>query len=184
VKKPLLTGIFVFSLAMNAATVATLGWHLWAEKRSVSAAATTESPLAREDVKNIYHLWPDSARVGMRELKGKIREKRAEVLNAIAANPNNPQAVEKSVGELMALREHMERQALAGIGAVMANLPQHKRDAFLDFLKSRTRMGPGMGLGQGRHLRGRHHRGVPPCETVEPPASSGDGSSRALHSGE
>ncbi len=170
-KKALLIFIFVFSLVLNVATVATLGWHWWAEKRSVPLGTNGDAPLARQDVKDIYRLWPDSARVTMRELKGKIRAKRAEVLDAIAANPGNPQAAEKSVRELVALREQLERQALAGISEVMAHLPQEKRDAFLAFLKNRARMGPGMGMGHGRH-RHRGQRCAPsPCQPLGPPAT-------------
>jgi len=171
VKKALLTGIFIFSLALNAATVATLGWHLWTAQRSVPPGTNGDAPLARQDVKDIYRLWPDSARVSMRELKGRIREKRAEVLDAIAANPGNPQAAEKSVRELVNLREQLERQALAGISSVMAHLPQEKREAFLSFLKNRARMGPGMGMGHGRHMRGGHGCAPPLCPTPELPAA-------------
>jgi hypothetical protein len=178
VKKVLITGIFVFSLALNAATLATLGWHLWAEKRSVAAAPTVDAPLAKKDLKDIYRLWPDSARMNMHGLKMQIRTKRAEVLDLIAANPGNLQAAEKSMHELAALRDQMERQALAALSEVLANLPSEKRDAFVAYLKSHKRMGagmgPDMGMGKGKHFRKRLLEKDPPYqspENAEPPAA-------------
>lgn len=178
-KKVLLTGIFVFSLALNAATLATLGWHFWAEKKSTSLESNVDSSLPRQDLKDIYRLWPPSARANMRELRSQIRAKRAEVLDILAAHPGNPQAAEKGVQELRALREQIEQQALGAISEVMAKLPPEKRDAFVHYLKNRSRMGPGMGhgMGRGRHFR-RHHLGeLPPCQapdTTQKPAAPAD----------
>jgi hypothetical protein len=178
VKRALIIGVFVFSLVLNAATLATLGWHLWAEKRFAATAPTVDAPLGRKDLKDIYRLWPNSVRANMRELKMQIRAKRVEMLDTIAANPGNPQAAEKSMREFSALRDQMERQALVTLSEVLANLPPEKRDALVAHLKSRTRLGPGMGpdmgLGHGRHFRRRHLKEDPPLqgpESAEPPAA-------------
>lgn len=167
-KKVLITGIFVFSLALNAATLGTLGWHFWTEKKAEATGSAVNAELPRQDVKDIFRLWPPSARTKLRELRGQIRAKRAEIIDILAANPGNPQAAEETVRELTALREQMEKQALAAISEVMAKLPPEKRDAFVHFLKTRSRMGPGMGgMGHGRHFRRRHLGDMPPCQAPQ-----------------
>lgn len=168
-------GVFVFSLALNIAVAATLGWHIWRE-RSLAEAPVAQGPtLSQMDVRQISEMMPQQRRQWMMQARQQILEKKSEVLDQIARNPGNLQAVEPAVKELLDMRNDVERQALARISLIMGNLPEEKRAAFLAFLKSRACVGDGMGWGRGRH-RGCGQGRWRPCPVGDQgPASSKPG---------
>ena len=89
-------------------------------------------------------------RSSLMQTRRRIQEKKLEVLDLIAKNPGDINAADQGINELIALKGQMERDALARIGKIMADLPEEKRQEFLSFLKNRTCRGPGMGFGRGR----------------------------------
>jgi hypothetical protein len=148
VKRMLFAGLFIFSLAANLAVAVTLGWYYWRPTPAASAETYVEPPFNKKEMKRLHGMWP---RKQMLEFRRKIMEKRAEILDEIAANPGNPKAADKSFNELVTLRAEMERKAMAHFSAIMANLPEEKRRAFVAFLKQR----------QAQKLeRGWEHRGT------------------------
>lgn len=161
-KKTVLIGLFIFSLALNLAVAATLGWHLWKENRAQVLQGTPGKELSEEDIRQIRNVWLDRGPAAMMETRRKIMEKQLELLDQIARNPGRPEAATQRLNELTALKVEMEKEAVARISHTLAALPQDKREAFMTFLKTRSCMGPGMGM---RH-RGRG--GMGPCPVRAP----------------
>lgn len=150
-KRPLFTGILIFSLALNIAVAATVGWHLW-QQRAVAQVPTVSGPaLTQQDVRQIGDMMPQQRRQWMMQARRQVLDKKSQVLDQIARNPGDLKAVEPTIRELLDLKNTMERQALVRISLIMGNLPEEKRAAFLDFLKTRACGGGGMGWGRGRH---------------------------------
>lgn len=152
-KKGLLTALLIFSLALNVAVAGTVGWYLWNAPTAVQPEQVPAAALSRDDARLIASLWPSKRRADMMQMRRELVKKKTELLELIARNPGDIQAMEPQINELTALRSQMERQALARISTIMAELPPEKRQTFLAFLKTRACMGPGMrrrmGLGMG-----------------------------------
>ncbi len=149
-KNKLFFGLLIFSLALNLAVAGTVGWHIIAERNAV-ALSDTPTPSQEEMVQIRTALQKNlmGKLVGTRD---QIVEKRIEILSLIAQNPGDLAAVEKSVNELNSLKSEIEKDAIAEISKTAAELPAQKRAVFLEMIKNRTCMGPGMGRGRG----GRH----------------------------
>lgn len=145
--------LFVFSVSMNVAVVATVGWHYWNQGEQVVPTVAPETPLNKDAVKQISQVWPRHRRAEMRKTRGKIREKKLELLEFIANNPGDLKAAEKKVDELVSLRATMEKQAITRISKIMESLPPEKRAAFLQFLQTRACRGHRMGRGMRRGMR-------------------------------
>jgi len=159
-KKTLLTAIFIFSLVLNVAVAGTLVWHVWFQDRPPVPRDSGGSPPAPADFREMRTPWPSHWRAKMMENREKIMEKRREVLDLIAQNPDNVRAADMALEELASLKGQQERLAVERISTMMRAMPVEKRQAFLQFLKDRTCMGPGMGMGhRGFRNRGMHMRG-------------------------
>jgi hypothetical protein len=149
-KRPLFTGILIFSLALNVAVAVTVGWHLW-QQRAVAAVPTATGPtLTQQDVQQISEMMPQQRRQWMMQARQQVLDKKSQVLDQIARNPGDLKAVEPTIQELLELKNTMERQALVRISLIMGSLPEEKRAGFLEFLKTRACGGGGMGWGRGR----------------------------------
>ncbi len=159
-RRGIFTGILVFSLALNLAVAGTLAWHLWLADRFNGTPVVPGTPLTRSDVRQIVNASGDGQWQSMRQYRQKIFEKNAEILDLIAAKPDDAGAITKAVDELTALKGSLERQSVERIRRIVASLPDEKKAAFIDFMKQRTCMGPGMGWGRRGH---RGQRG--PCGT-------------------
>lgn len=153
-KSLLFKGILIFSLALNAAVGFVVVRHVWYSRQ----LAMDPQPLVPPAV--MAGLPAESSDpMGMREFREKQRllmEKKAEVLDLIAARPGDLSNAQSSIDELMALRTQTERAALARISRIMASMPEDRRAEFLANLKKRACRGPGM-MGPGGP--GRKHRG-------------------------
>jgi hypothetical protein len=154
-KKTILTGVFIFSLALNLAVAGTLVWHVWFDRRPDWFADQGRYSLTQKDWEEIRRLGMKNGPPRMGEHRQKIIEKRSEILDLVAKNPTNLAVADKAVEELIALRGEQEKRAVERLGRIMASIPEEKREAFLRFLKNRTCMGRGMGWGFGRG----HHGG-------------------------
>lgn len=146
-KKGVLAGLLIFSLALNLAVAGTLVWNLWLADRFDGSPAVPGTTLTRSDIRSIAAMSENGRWQSMWQYRQQILQKNAEILDLIAANPNDPQAPTKAVDELMALKGSLERQSIERIRRIVASLPDDKKKAFIDFLKQRTCMGPGMGWG-------------------------------------
>jgi len=152
-KKAVFIGLFIFSVAVNLAVAATVGWHLWWQSRafmSPGPAATGGPTLTREDFRTIRQMWPAEARNKLMETRSRIMEKNLEVLDIISKHPGDLAAADPKINELEALKGQMDREAYSRISKILAGLPEEKREAFAFFVKNRACMGPGMGMGRGR----------------------------------
>ena len=152
-KKAVFIGLFIFSVAINLAVAATVGWHLWWQSRAFpdpGTNATGASALTREDFRTIRQMWPLEARTKMLETRNRITEKNLEVLDIIAKHPGDLSPADRQINELQVLKGQMDREAFARISKILATLPGEKREAFAFFVKSRACMRPGMGMGRGR----------------------------------
>jgi hypothetical protein len=161
-KKTVFISLFVFSLALNLAVAATLGWHLWQDNSARLGQDPSGPVLSDDDLRRIRHLWMSSRPEGMMEIRTKIMEKQLDLVDQIAKHPGRPEVADQQLKELAALRTEMEKQAVARISRTLAELPQEKRQAFVAFLKTRSCMGPGMGM--RRQGRG----GMGPCPARTP----------------
>jgi len=148
-KRAFWISIFVFSLALNFAVAATVGRHLWFERRSSAAGDPGVSSLTSEDVKQIRELCLRHNGAAMIEARNKILEKNFQLLDLIAKDPVNTAAVEHSVNELIELKRQTEKEAITRISNTMAALPPEKRQAFVVFLKNRSCMMSGMDFDRG-----------------------------------
>jgi uncharacterized membrane protein len=155
--------LFVFSLALNVAVAATLGWHMWTERSSPVGPHSVGSALTDEDVSKIRKMVPADMRRRMMEMQRECLAKRLEVLNAIASAPEDRGTAEQRIVELQALRRQADQEAFERIRTVMASLSVDKRKEFLEFLKNRCCMGPGMGPGMGRGMGGGMRGGPGGC---------------------
>ena len=151
-KRALFAAVLIFSLVLNAAVAATVGWYVWKTPSVVTQQPSTGEPLSQADARAIASLWPRQGRQNMMQMHQEVNRKKAEVLDMIARNPDDINILEPKVKELIALRSQMERQALSRIRTIMAELPPEKRQAFLSFLTTRACMGAGMGRRQGRGM--------------------------------
>ena len=159
-KRTVFIGLFIFSIVLNVAVAATLGWHIWNQGSFGGGPFIQNEPVAKADFHQIRQIMASQDRSALLETRQRVIEKNAELLDMIARNPGNLSAAESTIKELTGLREQMERQAIAKISIVMASLPEDKRQSLLGLLKNRACMGPGMGFGRGR---GPHGRGGMPC---------------------
>ncbi|MDQ7784070.1 MAG: hypothetical protein RDU20_14395 [Desulfomonilaceae bacterium] len=148
--------LLIVSLAVNGAVGATVIWNLWrAPHTAVTLDATEDPALDKSAVRDISAAWPRDRRTEMLEMRQRVRDKKLEVLELIAENPGNLSAAEERIDELVQLKGQLEKAALVRIGEIMSTLPPDKRNSFLEFLRHRTCMGPGMGQGMMRRGMGR-----------------------------
>ncbi len=106
--------------------------------------------MADPELAAVRRMWVTNWRSTMMKHVPKIAEKNMEVLELIAKNPGNPRATDKAIEELVALRAEAERNAIAAVSKVLAELPEEKRDTFLAFMRDRACMGKGLGPGPGK----------------------------------
>jgi hypothetical protein len=165
-KHPIMTGLLVFSLALNVAVGATVGRHLWKEQRVGMTAQDGCCPLSRGELHEVRKLWGESHRGPMMARMQQIAAKQGEVIDLIAKSPNDLRPAEKSVEELIQLRAQTERECLRWLADITVKLPENKREAFLGFVKGRACMAPGMGMGPRGRSFGRG------CCPVPAPAES------------
>lgn len=160
-KKAIITTVFIFSLALNLGVGAALVKHLWFSEGADRAQIVQATPLTPSDIRRITAVSEQEGWEAMRQFRQRIMEKNAEILNEIAANPTDPDAAAKSIDELLALKGGLERQSIERVRQIVASLPADRRDAFLQFMKQRTCMGPGMGMGRrgGGPMMGNFGRG-------------------------
>ncbi|MBI5248503.1 MAG: periplasmic heavy metal sensor [Desulfomonile tiedjei] len=159
-KRIIFIGLFIFSIVLNVAVAATLGWHIWNEGSFGAGSLTQEAPIVKEDLRQIRQAMSAQDRTALMETRQRVIDKNVELLDVIAKNPGNLSAAESKIKELAGLRELMERQALARISTVMASLPEEKRQAFVVVLKKRACMMPVMGYGRGGGRRGPGRGGM------------------------
>lgn len=153
-KKIIFIGLFVFSVALNLAVAATLGWHLWQEKRlSELPGRTVGATFSPEDIREIRKFAAQNGQT-MMQIRDRIIQKRLELLDLIAQNPGRPELAEQKLAEIAALRSTLEKEAISRISRALAALPEDKREAFIAFIKNRTCMYPGMGMGGRKGFRG------------------------------
>jgi uncharacterized membrane protein len=148
-KRVLLLSIFVFSIGINLAVGATLLWNLWCNPTPSGSEPEIGPTLTRDDMRVITSAWPPANQATMRETREKLRQKKLEILELITRNPGDINALQPKIDELIALRTHMEGQALQRIADIMSQIPPEKRGSLLGFLQNRTCMGMGPGIGLG-----------------------------------
>jgi hypothetical protein len=154
-KRTIFIGLFIFSLFLNIAVAATLGWHIWSQKSHINAIASQTAPVNRADWREIRKSMSAQDRSALMETRQRLIAKNSELLDMLAKDPGNTGAAESKVKELVSIREQMERLAIARISTVMSSLPEDRRQSFAEFLKNRACMMPGMGFRRGSAERGR-----------------------------
>jgi len=153
-KSVIFKGVLVFSLALNAAVGFVVVRHVW---YSHQLAVDTQPLVPSAVVADLPGDSPDAKGIrAFREKQRLLVEKKAQVLDLIAARPGDLSNAQGAIDELMVLRMQMERAALARISRIMAWMPEERRAEFLANLKNRACRGPGM-IGPGGP--GRKHRG-------------------------
>ena len=163
-RRLLITGLFVFSVVLNIVVGATMAWNLWSARSPHPIRDPQRPELSSSDFERIRALWSGTASAQLREKRGQILEKKAQLLDIVAKDPDDVKAAQMALNELVVLGAQAEKQALDEVRQIMMALPQDKKQAFLNFLKTRACMGPGMGpgYGRGRHRMGPRYRGYCP----------------------
>ncbi len=152
-RSKILVGLLVFSLSLNFAVLGTAAWRYYAYYRP---AAVEFQGLTPVDVRQIQHSLRQNAQEAILAGIEAITEKRAELLDQIAADPSNTAAIQARMAELHVLKGNMEKIAARRIIQTAAELPAEKRKAFVNVLKNRTCMGQrGMGGCGGGCYMGR-----------------------------
>ena len=160
-KRQILIGLFIFSVILNVAVGSTLIWHLWMEPGIPPSSTENGSKLSANDLKRIRTGWGSNGPGDLWKKRQHIMDKKAELIDVIARDPNNEPAIQKKLNELIALRAQVEKDALNKVRHILSTLPEDRRQVFLNFIRNRACMGPGMGLGPGMGMgRGRGPRGM------------------------
>ena len=156
-KRQIFIGLFIFSVILNVAVGSTLVWYRWLGNRAPITSSKNGSQLSASDVKTIKTVLGSNGPGYLRQKREQILEKKAELLDTIARNPNNEPAIQNKLNELIALRAQVEKEALNKVRHILITLPEDQKQAFINYLRNRACMGPGMGMGMGR---GRGHHGM------------------------
>ncbi|MEW6350430.1 MAG: periplasmic heavy metal sensor [Thermodesulfobacteriota bacterium] len=154
-KSLFLTGLLIFSLALNVAVGMTIGWHLWETRRAETLGVGADCPLTKSEWQEVRKLWKETRQASMRDRMQQITAKHGEILALIAQSPEDPQTADKAVEELVELKGRIERECIQRIAQIAAKLPAEKRQPFLEFVRGRACMGPGLGLGRKGRFSGR-----------------------------
>jgi len=161
-KSAVLTGLFIFSIVLNAAVAGTLLWHFWWHAPPPPVEQWVKPAPDQADLEQMRRRLAKEWRRSMMQNRPTFFEKHREILDIIARDPGNPRAADKVIDELVALHADTERKAVVRLSKIIAELPEDKRAAFITYLKDR-RCGPmGMGMGPGPKHRGRPGFGPPP----------------------
>lgn len=168
-KRAILTGLFIFSIALNLAVAGTLLWHFWWHAPPSVAVPWVRPGQENPELEQMRRRLAKEWRRGMKDNRPKFLEKHQEILDLIAQNPRDPRAADKVIDELAAMHADRERKAVARLSQIIAEMPEDKRAAFVSYLKDRRCGGMGMGMGPGPKHRGRPGFGPPPPPPGEPP---------------
>ena len=128
-KRSLLVGALIFSVALNVTVAATLVWNLWLRDRFETGAVVPGIALTRSDVRRIATITRKNHWESMRRHREKVLRKNAEILDTLAADPNNVQAADKAVEELISLKGELEKQSIERLRRIMNSLPEEKKKA-------------------------------------------------------
>lgn len=148
-KRRLLIGAFVFSVALNLAAASTVAWRFWRAPFHPCFPPEGYQALTPKDFDEIRRLARPDTPHPKREKHRRIHEKRAEIIDILAREPENLAAIEKPLAELGSLRANSDRAAMLRLSRIMARLSPEKRESFASFLKHRPFAGKGMGMGKG-----------------------------------
>jgi hypothetical protein len=162
-KRQIFIGLFIFSVILNVAVGSTLIWYRWLETSVPISSSKSGSQLSASDVREIKTVWGSNGPGDLWKKRQQILDKKAELLDLIARNPNNETAIQKKLNELTNLRAHVEKDALDKVRHIVSTLPEAKKEAFINYLRNRACMGHGMGMGPGMGMgmgRGRGHHGM------------------------
>ncbi len=152
-RSKILVGLLIFSLSLNLAVLGTALWRYYAYHRPATVEFQGLTPM---DVRQIQRSLQQNAQETILAGIEAIAEKRGELLDQIATDPNNTAMIQARMAELNVLKGNMEEIAARRIIQTAAELPTEKRRAFVNVLKNRTCMGQrGMGACGGGCYMGR-----------------------------
>lgn len=162
--------VLVFSLALNSAVAATVGYYLWRGYGSFGSTTIIAGPCFSGEAQRVLET-PDAqlCRREMMEKRRRVQEKKSKVLDIIAANPGNLEPAKRHIDELLLLQAQMQTAALSRISKIMAGLPEEERQQFLATLKNRACRGPGMMGPCGFGRMGTKGRYLHPDQLPKPP---------------
>ena len=155
-RKPILVGILIFSLGLNAASFGVLAWHWWFDEREDLLTTSGESDgwhrwfheqrkvlkepdetdLGKGDRKRIKELWAATDPGELGRIKRQAKDKLLEVLDLLDRSPLDEKALEKATAELVALKGRKETETIRRLRAVVSGLTEEKKRLFLGYLKS------------------------------------------------
>jgi Spy/CpxP family protein refolding chaperone len=108
-------------------------------------APAAEQSLKEGDFSQLRKVWHE--RQGdSKELRRKVLEKKMEIVDLIASNPEDLVSTNCKVNDLVLLEGQLQREILTTMSKMMASLPAERRHLFLKYLKQRSREGQGMGV--------------------------------------
>ncbi|MCA1961179.1 MAG: periplasmic heavy metal sensor [Desulfomonile sp.] len=163
-KSAVLTGLFIFSIVLNAAVAGTLLWHFWWHTPPAPVEGSIKPLSNQAELEQMRRTLAKEWGRSMMQNQPKFLQKHREILDIIVREPGNPAAADRAIDELVAMHADTERKAVARLSKIISELPEDKRAAFVTYLKDRRcgPMGMGMGAGPKHKHRGRPAPGPPP----------------------
>jgi uncharacterized membrane protein len=140
----------LFSVALNLAVATTVAWRVWWNPARPKFPTEGYQALSPGDFAEIRRLGKACGPNLTRESRLRVREKRNQIIDILAHDPQNLEAVEQPLSELVSLHHEADRRAVKRLSAIMAALSPEKRESFASFLKLRPFAGKGMGMGMGK----------------------------------
>lgn len=139
--------LLVFSVALNLAVAGTIAWHYIT---SHNAEASQMVPtMTTQDLQEFRMKLLKNLDNNLPSLRDQILAKRMEIIQTISQKPGDTSVLQDKIQELNSLRSQMEKIAIMEVSKTTAQIDPAKRDTFLEMLKNRTCMGPGMAKGRG-----------------------------------
>jgi len=158
-KKTSLIYLLTFSLALNAATAATLGFSWWKGQARAEGILVAQKPVMnflREDLNltneqtNRIVEQIDRTKPQFLELRNLMDSKRLEMMRFISTTPVNVAAAESTANEINRVQGELRLIAIGTVIKIVESLPSEAGEKFRAYLKARGRICDGCGPGPGR----------------------------------
>jgi Spy/CpxP family protein refolding chaperone len=157
--------LLTFSLALNGAAAATMGFSWWKGQAEARQALLAQKPVMsflREDL-NLTDEQSNRVveRIGNSKaqfvgLKKRMDSNRSEMIHLISTTPINMSAVESKINEINRIQGELRLVAVGTVIKIVESLPPEARKKFGAYLRERGRICDGCGPGTGKGPFGEH----------------------------
>ena len=153
--------LLIFSLAINSAAAATLGFSWWRNQAYAKEITLAQKPVLnflREDLgltpeqtgKVLMQI--DRTKPRFVQLRNQMDSNRTEMMQLISTTPVKMAAVESKVSEINRIQGEIRLIAVGTVIEIVESLPPEARSKFGAYLQERGRICDGCGPGTGKSL--------------------------------